>query len=434
MQEDHEVASRRLLRRRHDRVLGGVAGGLADSFGLDPLTFRLAFMILALFGGAGLLLYALGWLFIPERGAEEAVAATLTRDVGVRKLAALALIGIALLLLSGPVWMPLTGSGLLDPTLGWAFVLIVLGFRLLRGGPAAPEHPDDDGRAQDRPPARASESTNPAVADDVERARWWPPVPGSAPAVRRPRRRSPLGWLAVAVALLVVGVGALLDRSSVVTVDAGTMLALPLVVLGAGLIVGAFWGRGRWLIAIGALLLPVAVAANLVDFPAGGQVGGHYLSPQSESDLSDRYDLLAGSLTLDMRNFDFDPGRPVRVPLQAAIADMTIAVPWGVAVDLRGHVEAGMVSFFGEQHDGVDMRFDESVGRPGLERRLLVDVDAQYGWVELYRSGVVKDLRARPNRSAGGSVKQQGEGETKKATAPRNRGPGTTGAEREEGR
>lgn len=65
----------RVLRRsRDDRVIAGVAGGLARYLGIDPLVVRIAFVILA-FPLPGLLLYILGWIFIPEEREGEPVGA-----------------------------------------------------------------------------------------------------------------------------------------------------------------------------------------------------------------------------------------------------------------------------------------------------------------------------------------------------------------------
>ena len=57
-----------LRRVRTDRVLAGGAGGVARWLGIDPVIVRVVLVILAIFGGSGLLLYVLGWLFIPEEG------------------------------------------------------------------------------------------------------------------------------------------------------------------------------------------------------------------------------------------------------------------------------------------------------------------------------------------------------------------------------
>ncbi|HPG33843.1 MAG: PspC domain-containing protein [Lentimicrobiaceae bacterium] len=61
------MADNRLYRSVHGRVIGGVAGGLADFFGMDPTIVRLIFVLLAVFGGGGVLLYIILWVVIPEK-------------------------------------------------------------------------------------------------------------------------------------------------------------------------------------------------------------------------------------------------------------------------------------------------------------------------------------------------------------------------------
>lgn len=57
----------RLLRRsRTDRVIAGVCGGAGRYFGIDPLLIRIAFVVLTMAGGSGILIYLLAWLLIPE--------------------------------------------------------------------------------------------------------------------------------------------------------------------------------------------------------------------------------------------------------------------------------------------------------------------------------------------------------------------------------
>lgn len=57
---------RRLYRDPDDKVLGGVAGGMGSYFNTDPLWFRIAFIVLTIFGGSGILVYLILWLIIPE--------------------------------------------------------------------------------------------------------------------------------------------------------------------------------------------------------------------------------------------------------------------------------------------------------------------------------------------------------------------------------
>lgn len=66
----------RLYRSRTDRVLGGVAGGIGYYFGIDPTIIRLVWVLLTLWGGAGVVLYFIAWIIIPPKpgGGYEAAA------------------------------------------------------------------------------------------------------------------------------------------------------------------------------------------------------------------------------------------------------------------------------------------------------------------------------------------------------------------------
>ncbi|MCJ7537505.1 MAG: PspC domain-containing protein [Anaerolineales bacterium] len=60
--------TRKPLRRSSDnRILLGICGGLGEFFGINPIWFRLVFVIAAIPGGIpGLLLYLILWLIIPK--------------------------------------------------------------------------------------------------------------------------------------------------------------------------------------------------------------------------------------------------------------------------------------------------------------------------------------------------------------------------------
>jgi phage shock protein C len=59
-------AVNRLRRSRGDRWIGGVCGGIAVVTGVESWIWRLILALLALFGGTGVLLYVLLWIFVPE--------------------------------------------------------------------------------------------------------------------------------------------------------------------------------------------------------------------------------------------------------------------------------------------------------------------------------------------------------------------------------
>jgi len=57
----------RLYRSATSRVFGGVAGGIAEYFDIDPIIIRMLFIIIALAGGGGVLVYIILWIAIPSR-------------------------------------------------------------------------------------------------------------------------------------------------------------------------------------------------------------------------------------------------------------------------------------------------------------------------------------------------------------------------------
>ncbi len=54
------------LTRSNDRMVAGVAAGLAEYFDIDPVIVRLIFVTLTLLGGPGLILYIIMWIIMPE--------------------------------------------------------------------------------------------------------------------------------------------------------------------------------------------------------------------------------------------------------------------------------------------------------------------------------------------------------------------------------
>lgn len=57
----------RLYRSTTDKVIGGVCGGLGTYLNLDPVVVRILFVLLAVFGGSGVLVYIILWIVIPEQ-------------------------------------------------------------------------------------------------------------------------------------------------------------------------------------------------------------------------------------------------------------------------------------------------------------------------------------------------------------------------------
>jgi phage shock protein PspC (stress-responsive transcriptional regulator) len=64
-----------LHRPADDRMVAGVAAGIARYLGTDVTLVRILFVVLVFIGGAGLPLYLAGWLLMPEEGSSQSMAA-----------------------------------------------------------------------------------------------------------------------------------------------------------------------------------------------------------------------------------------------------------------------------------------------------------------------------------------------------------------------
>jgi phage shock protein C len=58
--------TRKLYRSRSNRMLAGVCGGVAQYFNVDATLIRVLFVLLAVLGGSGLLLYLAMWIIVPN--------------------------------------------------------------------------------------------------------------------------------------------------------------------------------------------------------------------------------------------------------------------------------------------------------------------------------------------------------------------------------
>ena len=129
---------RPLRRRATDRVLGGVASGIADYFNVDPILVRALFVGLLVFGGSGLFLYFGAWLLIPVEGSNESMVEAGLRRVGVTSARGIAILVLAiavLYLLFAPAQGPAGITSIhLEGGVFLVFVgLVALGLLLLRG-------------------------------------------------------------------------------------------------------------------------------------------------------------------------------------------------------------------------------------------------------------------------------------------------------------
>jgi phage shock protein PspC (stress-responsive transcriptional regulator) len=71
---DLSTRPQQLRRPIADRMLAGVAAGVAEQFGMDVTVVRIVLAVLTVIGGAGVPIYLAGWLLIPEEGSEQSIA------------------------------------------------------------------------------------------------------------------------------------------------------------------------------------------------------------------------------------------------------------------------------------------------------------------------------------------------------------------------
>ena len=393
----------RLTRSTDDKVLGGLAGGLGRYFGIDPVVFRIAFVVLTLAGGSGILLYLVGWLMIPD----DAGGNALKRFGGERnqKLAAAVLAGAGVLILLDN----LTGSnddiplGLVLVGMGGLFLWSRHKDDVAAGPPPPPDDPFPPG-----PPFPPAPPAPPAVtdadhavdlprddADPTSDAGAEPPsgaappappasdpaafAPAPRPAPRPPKPRSAL--VPVTFSLLAVLAGA----ATLFGVSLTTGLALALLLTGGALIVGAWRGRARWLIPVGLVLSVALAGASLIDVPIRGGAGEIGYRPLAVEEIRTPYRLGAGELVVDLSAIDFG-GRTVTVVASVAAGHLDIIVPRDVALELDAHIGAGNLMLLGREYDGLDIgRELTDAGREGAGR-LILRAEAGVGLVEVRRA------------------------------------------------
>ena len=79
-----QTKQQQLSRPVEDRMLGGVAAGIARYLSVDVTVVRIVFAVLTIMGGAGIPLYLAGWLLIPEEGAEQSIASDFIQSLSAR--------------------------------------------------------------------------------------------------------------------------------------------------------------------------------------------------------------------------------------------------------------------------------------------------------------------------------------------------------------
>lgn len=338
-----------------DKMLGGVCGGLARRYGFDPALLRVATVVAVFAGGLGLLAYVAAWLLIPPD--TDRSDATLTRSLG--RLIFGVLFGIAAV----AAFLGWLGSlGGLSGVVVGGFLVGLAGWLYLRRptGEAVGRLPDV--LATTPPPIPQPEmttagfayggtgATTPEVPWDSTLAD--PPRYYAPPVVRTPRERSYLGAITLLVALMAMGLMGAGAAAGLFPLSPTVFFAVPLVVVAAGLLIGAFGGRARWLI-IPAVLLALATAASVPVARFADSVEAGVGGPTWQPTTATEYELGLGTATLDLTTWagstDVPPPTPATtVAANVQVGELIVLVPQTWRVDVAADVATGDISLNNE--------------------------------------------------------------------------------------
>ncbi|WP_426246924.1 PspC domain-containing protein [Nocardioides sp. LHG3406-4] len=357
----------RLRRSRTDRHVAGVSGGLARHLDIDPIIVRVAFVVTAFFGGAGLFAYGALWLLVPEEGEDHA---PVNLDEKARGVALIVIGVLAAIALLGGTW-----GGNWFP---WPLALVALlaWFMLNRRHERRMRHGTvQQGWVPAVPTAEPAQAQAQASSYD---ASYSPPqysyVPSPRP--RDPRKGGPiLFWFTLALIALALGTLGIVQLSGVDVVDSAYP-ALAVGITGVMLAVGAFWGRAGGLILLGLLItVPLVVTTVISNIDDRTVV----YSPDTAAEVQARYWNDAGEMTVDLTDVaDPDELDGRSVVIEGGAGRINVIVPPGVTVTAEGTVDGpGSVEVFGQETGGIDTTISGS--RSAGADQPTIDVDAKLG-------------------------------------------------------
>jgi hypothetical protein len=195
----------------------------------------------------------------------------------------------------------------------------------------------------------------PEGPDWVDPQSVWPPyrepVAPPVPATSA-KPRSALGPITVSAAVVSVGVLAINDATWAAVPEA-MYLALPLGIVALGLLVGAWLGRSRGLIALGILLslalVPTAFLSQLDTTSVNESV-----QIDTVAELpTDTVSYGAGSITYDLSDLVLTDSDNVHLAIEQGAGELSVIVPPNADVIVNAATGAGEISAFGQTSGGI---------------------------------------------------------------------------------
>lgn len=391
-----------LRRSVTDRKVAGVAGGLGRHLNIDPTILRVAFVVLAFFGGAGLLLYGALWAFVPEDGKQDAPVATsaATRNAILAVAAA-----IALLLVIGDAW---GNVGFPWPIA--IVALVALFFLMNRDKPVSTTYPPPPPGSNPTGPTGSTGSTGDSETQAAgspdepvatsgtrteETASYsWDPYGGALPPAPtpypvqpapapKPDRGPKLFWFTVALLAVALGTLGLYDVAAGGVTDAAYP-ALALAVVGTMLVVGAWFGRAGGLIALGIVAVIGLAGASANDIRWDDE--RVEMIPGTAAEVDYDYSFTAGSTHVNLsRISDLEALDGRTIAIDGNAGEIVVTLPDDVDVDVEATIRgAGEVTVLGETRSGLGtISLDRSVDGGEDVPAFDLDLDLAVGNIEV---------------------------------------------------
>jgi phage shock protein PspC (stress-responsive transcriptional regulator) len=367
-----------LRRSRTDRKVAGVAGGLGRHLNIDPTILRVLFVALTFFGGAGLLLYVVAWLLVPE---EDGATVISTNDR----------LRNALLISAGVV------AGVVMLSEGWAghgFPWLLIAGVILVAVLVSRDKKENPANAvqQSYPPPYAPQYVAPyAAPSDPTMSMpagpppsWYPPAPPVPPVPSRPRRTGPILFgFTLALIALALGILGLYDAAGHSVVDAAYP-ATALAITGLMLVVGAFYGRPGGLILVGLIASFATVTAGVAQPSFDGDRDQVY-RPLSAESVQDSYYVPAGRIELDLTDIVEPEGLDGRsIELSGNIGEIVVIVPRDVEVNVDAQIDyGGQIDIGGRTRDGWGPELSQTLSSTDPAAQLDLELDLHAGHIEV---------------------------------------------------
>ena len=373
-------------------MVAGVAKGVADNFGIADWIPRLFFFVTAFMGGLGVVLYVAGWAFIRAEDEPTSVADRFFSQASTSR----SWLGIALIVVAGIILV--SNLTFLAGDVVWAAALLVVGLLLYLGyipiggdgkdGESSGGQDESDEGVQPMTTNITEGSTTPHGASPTGGTTPPPAAPRATPPElppSPPRERSMLGRITIGMILLGLGVLAILDNIAAVPIDANPRhyMALAVTILGLGLLVGSIVGRARWLILIGALLVPTLVFSPVFEYDWSSEAFDRRVQPTSMDDWESVQSIDFGTMVIDLRHLPWD-GETLELDASVDIGDLQIHVPADVGIIGYASVDIGRVAEPGRSSAGLrDPRL--SWDEHGERGTLLLSAEVNIGNIDILR-------------------------------------------------